>query len=192
MITTSFLFHSSLNWDFPVPGTGGPWQLPISSFSILFFYLFIFRDRVSLCSPGCPGTHSIDQAGLELRNPPASASQVLGLKACATMPGSVYFLKIYYICMYVYMYTVAVQMVVSHHVVAGNWIQDLCSLQPCFLQPKALFIIICKYTVAIFRYTGRGHQISTMWLLGFELRTFGRAVSALNHWSISPAPLIYI
>jgi hypothetical protein len=31
-----------------------------------------FGDRVSLCSPGCPGTHSVDQAGLELRNPPAS------------------------------------------------------------------------------------------------------------------------
>jgi hypothetical protein len=28
-----------------------------------------------------------------------------------------------------------------------------------------------------------------MWLLGFELRTFGRAVGALNHWAISPAPL---
>ncbi len=24
--------------------------------------------RVSLCSPGCPGTHSVDQAGLELRD----------------------------------------------------------------------------------------------------------------------------
>jgi hypothetical protein len=44
------------------------------------------RDRVSLCSPGCPGTHFVDQAGLELRNPSASASQVLGLKACATTP----------------------------------------------------------------------------------------------------------
>jgi hypothetical protein len=32
----------------------------------------------------CPGTHSVDQAGLELRNPPAFASQVLGLKACTT------------------------------------------------------------------------------------------------------------
>jgi hypothetical protein len=52
----------------------------------LFIFLF-FRDGVSLCSPGCPGTHSVDQAGLELRNPPASASQVLGLKVCATMPG---------------------------------------------------------------------------------------------------------
>jgi hypothetical protein len=45
---------------------------------------FFFQDRVSLCSPGCPGTHFVDQAVLELRNPPASASQVLGLKACAT------------------------------------------------------------------------------------------------------------
>jgi hypothetical protein len=45
------------------------------------------RDRVSLYSPGCPGTHSVDQAGLKLRNPPASASRVLGLKAFATTPG---------------------------------------------------------------------------------------------------------
>jgi hypothetical protein len=27
-----------------------------------------------------------------------------------------------------------------------------------------------------------------MWLLGFELRTSRRAISALNHWAISPAP----
>jgi hypothetical protein len=47
-----------------------------------FLFFLVFWDRVSLCSPGCSGTHSVDQAGLELRNPPASASQVLGLKAC--------------------------------------------------------------------------------------------------------------
>jgi hypothetical protein len=41
-------------------------------------------DRVSLYRPGCPGTHFVDQAGFELRNLPASASRVLGLKACAT------------------------------------------------------------------------------------------------------------
>ena len=52
----------------------------------LKFYISGFWDRVSLCSPGCPGAHSVDHTGLELRNPPASASQVLGLKACATMP----------------------------------------------------------------------------------------------------------
>jgi hypothetical protein len=44
----------------------------------------VFQDKVSLCSPGCPGTHFVDQAGLELRNLPASASQVLGLKVCGT------------------------------------------------------------------------------------------------------------
>jgi hypothetical protein len=52
----------------------------------LFVCFFVFRDRVSLYSSGCPGTHFVDQAGLELRNPPASASQVLGLKACTTKP----------------------------------------------------------------------------------------------------------
>jgi hypothetical protein len=52
----------------------------------------VFRDRVSLYSPGCPGIHFVDQAGLELRNPPASASRVLGLKVCATTPGPQRFL----------------------------------------------------------------------------------------------------
>jgi hypothetical protein len=48
----------------------------------LFF--LVFQNRVSLYSPGCPGTHFVDQAGLKLKNPPASASQVLRLKVCAT------------------------------------------------------------------------------------------------------------
>ncbi|GAB1285948.1 Probable 2-oxoglutarate dehydrogenase E1 component DHKTD1, mitochondrial [Apodemus speciosus] len=39
-----------------------------------------FLEAVSLCSPGCSGTHSIDQADPEFRDSPASASQVLGLK----------------------------------------------------------------------------------------------------------------
>ncbi|CAH7427183.1 Borcs5 [Phodopus roborovskii] len=37
-------------------------------------------DRVSLCSPGCPGTYSVDKADLKLRDLPAFASQVLRLK----------------------------------------------------------------------------------------------------------------
>jgi hypothetical protein len=44
---------------------------------VCLFVCLFFRDRVSLCSPGCPGTHSVDQVGLELRNSPASAFQVL-------------------------------------------------------------------------------------------------------------------
>jgi hypothetical protein len=35
----------------------------------------VFQDRVSLYNPGSPGTHFVDQDGLELRNPPASASK---------------------------------------------------------------------------------------------------------------------
>jgi hypothetical protein len=54
-------------------------------FLLLFFlFCFVFRGRVPLYSSGCPETHFVDQAGLELRNLPASASQMLGLKACAT------------------------------------------------------------------------------------------------------------
>jgi hypothetical protein len=52
-----------------------------------FLFVCLFRDRVSLYSPDCPGTHFVDQAGLELRNLPASASRVLELKVCATTPG---------------------------------------------------------------------------------------------------------
>jgi hypothetical protein len=55
---------------------------------VVVVVVVVVRDRVSLYSPGCPGTHFVDQAGLELRNLPASASQVLELKACATMPRS--------------------------------------------------------------------------------------------------------
>jgi hypothetical protein len=53
-------------------------------FLFWFGLVLVFQDRVSLCSPDCPGTHFVDQAVLELRNPPASVSRVLGLKACAT------------------------------------------------------------------------------------------------------------
>jgi hypothetical protein len=55
-------------------------------------YICIFEGGVvSVYSPGCPGTHFVDQAGLELRNLPASASQVLGLKVYATMASFIYF-----------------------------------------------------------------------------------------------------
>jgi hypothetical protein len=52
-------------------------------FFVLFCFLFfVFRDRVSLCSrPSCPETHSVDQAGLELRNLPASASRKARIKS---------------------------------------------------------------------------------------------------------------
>ena len=61
--------------------------------------------------------------------------------------------------------------------------------------------IICKYTVAVFRYSRRGSQISLQmvrWLwvtmLGFELQTFGRAVGCsypLSHLT-SPGSLFLL
>ena len=58
----------------------------MKNFVLHFFLIFlVFRDRVSLCSFGAyPGTHSGNQAGLRVdRDPSASASGMLGLKACA-------------------------------------------------------------------------------------------------------------
>lgn len=42
--------------------------------------------RVSLCSLGWPGTHSVDQNGLKFRCPPTLTSHVLELKASNTIP----------------------------------------------------------------------------------------------------------
>lgn len=43
---------------------------------VIFVCLVVvsFPDRVSLCRSGCPGTHVVYQAGLELKALPASAS----------------------------------------------------------------------------------------------------------------------
>jgi hypothetical protein len=65
-------------------------RVPFCSASISFFGFGFVLFCLFVCffetvfSPGCPGTHSVDQAGPELRNP---ASQVLGLKVCAITPG---------------------------------------------------------------------------------------------------------
>jgi hypothetical protein len=48
-------------------------------------------------------------------------------------------------------------MVVSHHVELNSG--PLLAWAHTLLQPKDLFII-CKFTVAVFRHTRRGHQIS--------------------------------
>ena len=69
---------------------------------------------------------------------------------------------------------------------------QLCSLSPCSLWPKDLFITIHKYTVAVFRRTRRGSQISLQVVVshhvvpGIELRISGRTVTDLNCWEIFP------
>jgi hypothetical protein len=59
-------------------------ELKIHTMILNSFFFFFSGNRVSLYGPSCPGTQFVDQVGLELRNPPVSASQVLGSKACAT------------------------------------------------------------------------------------------------------------
>jgi hypothetical protein len=46
-------------------------------FCFVFYFCFFETEFLCIDSPGYPETHSVDQAGLKLRNPPASASQVL-------------------------------------------------------------------------------------------------------------------
>jgi hypothetical protein len=82
---------------------------PFHSFVVVWFgclFGWFFWDRVSLCSPGCPGTHSVDQTGLELRNPPASASRVLGIKAYTTTAWlKIYLFWIWVFCLHVNLHT---------------------------------------------------------------------------------------
>ena len=49
------------------------------SFVFVFVFVCLFETGF-LCSPDCPGTHSVGQAGLKLRNLPAFAFNVLGIK----------------------------------------------------------------------------------------------------------------
>ena len=51
---------------------------------LVWFWGWERRNKISLCNSSCPRMHSVDQAGLELRDLPASASQALGLKVCTT------------------------------------------------------------------------------------------------------------
>jgi hypothetical protein len=51
---------------------------------VVFLFCFVFFKTGFLCSHACSGTHSVDQAGLKLRNLPASASHVLRLKVSTT------------------------------------------------------------------------------------------------------------
>ena len=56
---------------------GGKTHISVNNFFFFFFLFFV------------TGFFLVALAGLELRNPPVSASWVLGLKACATTPSSV-------------------------------------------------------------------------------------------------------
>jgi hypothetical protein len=62
-------------------------------FLIFYFYFFFvfFKTGFLHIALAVLELTFVDQAGLELRNPPASASQVLALKACATTAQLLFF-----------------------------------------------------------------------------------------------------
>ena len=61
---------------------------------VLLFFCLSFQDRVFLYSPGCPGTHFVDQTGLELRNLPASPPEYVTVVLCFALGGKKWF-KLY-------------------------------------------------------------------------------------------------
>jgi hypothetical protein len=72
-----------VKWNLTIPSLHNKLVVLNCISDVLFCFVLFFKTGF-FCIPGCPGTYSVEQADLELRNPPASASQVLGLKACAT------------------------------------------------------------------------------------------------------------
>ena len=105
------------------------------------------------------------------------------------------FLCIFHVCMHMHMH------VPSHiYMYMYNWKPEV-NLRSFFLRSHWLLSFLSFYFflrfIHLFEYSDtpeegfRSHYSwlwATMWLLGFELRTSGRAVGALNLWAISPAP----
>jgi hypothetical protein len=58
-----------------------------------YFVCVVFLVRISLCSPGCPGTPSVEEADLQLTEISLTLPLVLGLKVYIPMPGRTYVFK---------------------------------------------------------------------------------------------------
>jgi hypothetical protein len=50
------------------------------TFGCLDFFVVVFSETGFLCVADCPGTHSVDQAGLKLRNWPVLCLPSAGIK----------------------------------------------------------------------------------------------------------------
>lgn len=75
----SFLVQIGPSFDGPC--SGHPSSIPASLLTRPLYFSISCGDRVSLSRPGCPGSHSVGQAGFQLTRLPA---WVVGLKVCAT------------------------------------------------------------------------------------------------------------
>jgi hypothetical protein len=93
-------------------------------FCFCFWFCFsFFRDRVSLCSPGCPGT------GLEIRNPPASASVLL-------------FIYVVYVCSFPYYVCACLSLSVCVCVFVCLFV-CLYKVAQTFLKFTVIFLALC-------------------------------------------------
>ena len=70
----SRLFYIASSRPARVPGQPEFHSEILSVMAILFCSFLVFGDKVSLCNPGPLETCSVDQVGLELRDPPDSVS----------------------------------------------------------------------------------------------------------------------
>ena len=85
----------------------------------------------------------------------------------------------------------------SHPLILFSVLYGWLPLLSCFLKKYSfilciLFILYVYYLFYVHCHWLQSHQIplQMVWLLGIELRTSGRVVSALNSWVISPASLL--
>jgi hypothetical protein len=60
----------------------------VVGFIVLFLLFVVIFEAGLLCVVLAVLELSVDQTSVKLRNPPTSASHVLGLKACTTIPSS--------------------------------------------------------------------------------------------------------
>lgn len=65
----------------------------IPFYSLFFWFGLVFQGSISLCSLSCSGIPLCrpDQAGLKLTDLPATPSDVLALKVCATTTQTLYY-----------------------------------------------------------------------------------------------------
>jgi hypothetical protein len=106
----------------------------------LFIYLFIFETGFLCIVLADPGIHSVYQAGLELRNPPASASRVLGLKACTATPSCFFFFQMSNFCCFCCFLYVLLSWFVAVRCVASKTIFPLCRLHLCPIDTVLYYI----------------------------------------------------
>jgi hypothetical protein len=119
---------------------------------VLYFFVVVFEMGCTFCSPGCPGTHSVVQAGLELTEIHLPLLPECWLTACATTSSNLYIFfkkqtillkkKRFILCIWIHCSCLE-----THQKTASDLITDGCEppcgcweLNPGPLEVKRLFL----------------------------------------------------